>query len=262
MLRLYSKSGSVVAPIRRRWRVADLTEETTMTDPENPLARWSRRKSDARAGEGDGGAASHDNDASVFRPGGTLPSARPPSFDLTSLPTIASISAETDLRAFLGRGVPPELTVAALRRAWSADPTIRDFIGLSENSWDFNAPGGIPGFGALEPGEIQRLLARLIGGDEVNEGAPASAAPLPSDGAMAQETECAASLELPQDVPSDDMDTHSAQNTPEDPGPARIASADSVDAATSKARPAVDRDVQTPSQRPRHGGALPRFDAI
>jgi hypothetical protein len=234
-----------------------------MTGPENLLARWSRRKSDAREGEGDAGPASHDNDAGVSSPGGTLPGDGPPPFDLTGLPTIESISAETDLRAFLGRGVPPELTVAALRRAWSADPAIRDFIGLSENSWDFNAPGGIPGFGALEPEEIQRLLARLIGGDEVKEGvAPASAAPLPSDGAMAQGTECAASVELPQDVPADDMDSHSAQNTPEDPGPAQIASADSVDAATSKARPADDRDVQTPSQRPRHGGALPRFDAI
>jgi hypothetical protein len=232
-----------------------------MTSPENLLARWSRRKSDARAGEGDAGSASRDNDAGVSSPGGTLPSARLPSFDLTSLPTIASISAETDLRAFLGPGVPPELTVAALRRAWSADPTIRDFIGLSENSWDFNAPGGIPGFGTLEPEEIRRLLAQLIGGDEVNEGvAPASAAPLPSDEVMPQATVCAASSELAQDVPAND--SHSAQNTPEDRRPPQIAPADSVDVATSKARPADDRDVQTSSQRPRHGGALPRFDAI
>ena len=234
-----------------------------MTSPENLLARWSRRKNDARAGEGDAGPASRDNDAGVSSPGGTLPGDGPPLFDFTSLPTIESISAETDLRAFLGRGVPPELTVAALRRAWSADPAIRDFIGLSENSWDFNAPGGILGFGALDPEEIQRLLAQLMGGDEVNEGAaPASAVPLSSEQATSRPTECAASLELLQDVPANDMDSHSAQNSPQDPGPAQIASADSVDAATSKARPADDRDVQTPSQRPRHGGALPRFDVI
>jgi hypothetical protein len=36
-----------------------------------------------------------------------------------------------------------------LRRAWLADPAIRDFIGLSENSCDFNAPDGVPGFGSL-----------------------------------------------------------------------------------------------------------------
>jgi hypothetical protein len=58
------------------------------------------------------------------------------------------------------------LTRAALRRAWSADPTIRDFIGLSENSWDFNAPGGVPGFGSLKAEDARRLLARVMGGTE------------------------------------------------------------------------------------------------
>jgi hypothetical protein len=35
------------------------------------------------------------------------------------LPSIESIVAESDVRAFLAPGVPPELTRAALRRAWS-----------------------------------------------------------------------------------------------------------------------------------------------
>ena len=61
---------------------------------------------------------------------------------------------------------PADLTRAALRRAWSADPTIRDFIGLSENSWDFNAPGGVPGFGSLKAEDARRLLARVMGGTE------------------------------------------------------------------------------------------------
>ena len=37
-----------------------------------------------------------------------------------------SITAATDIRAFLAPGVPAELTRAALRRAWTADPAIRD----------------------------------------------------------------------------------------------------------------------------------------
>jgi 6-methylsalicylate decarboxylase len=45
------------------------------------------------------------------------------------------------IRAFLRPGVPAELARAALRRAWVADPAIRDFIGLAESSRDFNAPG-------------------------------------------------------------------------------------------------------------------------
>jgi hypothetical protein len=51
---------------------------------------------------------------------------------------------------------------AALRRAWSVDPAIRTFIGLSENSWDFNAAGGVPGFSSLTAEDARRLLARAM----------------------------------------------------------------------------------------------------
>ena len=228
-----------------------------MTDPENVLARWSRRKSDARASEGDAGSARHDSDAFATRSGATQPSDISPPLDLASLPTLDSISGKTDLRAFLGKGVPAELTVAALRRGWSADPAIRDFIGLSENSWNFNDPGGIPGFGTLEPEEIQRLLTQLTGADETNGAAtPASAAPLSSKQATSQPTECDAGSELPQDISDNDMDSHLAQNI------VQIAPAGGVDAATSKTRPTQDREVRTPSHRNGHGGALPRFDVI
>jgi hypothetical protein len=55
-----------------------------------------------------------------------------------ALPPIESIGDKSDIRGFLAPGVPVELTRAALRHAWVADPTIHDFVGLSENSWDFN----------------------------------------------------------------------------------------------------------------------------
>ena len=64
-------------------------------------------------------------------------------FDMSSLPPIDSIVATTDIRPFLAPGVPAELTRAALQKAWRSDPAIRDFIGLSENSWDFNDPNGM-----------------------------------------------------------------------------------------------------------------------
>ena len=234
-----------------------------MTGPENLLTRWSRRKSEARTGEGDASNAPHDSEAFATRSGVTQPSDVPPPFDLASLPTLDSISGKTSLRAFFDKGVPAELTVAALRRGWSADPAIRDFIGLSENSWDFNDPGGIPGFGALEPEEIQRLLAQLTGADEMNEvAAPASAALSPSEQATSHPTECGAGSELPLDISDNDVDSHSAQNAPQDSTPVQMASADSVDAMTSKPRPTQDRDVRTPSHRRGHGGALPRFDVV
>jgi hypothetical protein len=40
------------------------------------------------------------------------------------------------------------MTRAALRRAWLTDPAIHDFIGLSENSWDFNSPRDASRFGS------------------------------------------------------------------------------------------------------------------
>jgi hypothetical protein len=84
--------------------------------------------------------------------------------DLTKLPPVESITAATDIRPFLARGVPPELTRAALRRAWAADPAIRDFIGLAENAWDFNAPDAMEGFGPLElTDELRREIAAMVG---------------------------------------------------------------------------------------------------
>jgi hypothetical protein len=84
--------------------------------------------------------------------------------DLTKLPPIESITAATDIRPYLARGVPPELTRAALRRAWAADPAIRDFIGLAENAWDFNAPDAMEGFGPLElTDELRREIAAMVG---------------------------------------------------------------------------------------------------
>jgi hypothetical protein len=87
-----------------------------------------------------------------------------PAFDPASLPAIESITAETDIRAFFAAGVPVELTRAALRRAWTSDPKIRDFVGLADYDWDFNAPGSMAGFGPLEGADALRAeMARLLG---------------------------------------------------------------------------------------------------
>jgi hypothetical protein len=84
-------------------------------------------------------------------------------FDAANLPPVESIGTGSNIRPFLASGVRPDLTRAALRRAWSTDQAIRDFVGLSENSWDFNAPDGVPGFGSLTTGDSRRLLARMTG---------------------------------------------------------------------------------------------------
>ena len=143
-----------------------------MSESERFLSRWARRKHEAAkpaaAREADDAPATADaapqGDARAAPSVPKSETGEPATFDPASLPPLDSIVAGTDIRAFLARGVPAELTRAALRRAWAADPAIRDFIGLSENSWDFTAPEGVPGFGPMRPSDnMHELLARVGG---------------------------------------------------------------------------------------------------
>ena len=146
-----------------------------VTEPENFLERWSKRKiterdrSTADQMTADKKTAddrsSRDDQASAIVPprsDATAPPRSDETFDLTQLPSIDSIGASTDVTAFLRPGVPSELTRAALRRAWSSDPAIRDFVGLVENGWDFNDPSAMSGFGPISPEEVARLTAQII----------------------------------------------------------------------------------------------------
>jgi uncharacterized protein DUF3306 len=93
-----------------------------------------------------------------------------PPFDPAQLPPLDSIGADTDITAFLRRDVPPDLTRAALRRAWTSDPAIKNFVGLVENGWDFNDPSAMSGFGPISAEEVARLAGKLI--EALPEAAP------------------------------------------------------------------------------------------
>jgi hypothetical protein len=133
----------------------------------NLLRRWSRRKREAETRGADDteprlreGTAI---DASAASRASPQNEADLPPFDPAILPPIESITVASDIRAFLAPGVPEELTRAALRRVWISDPTIRDFVGIAENQWDFTCSDGVPGFGSLElTPELRRMVARLI----------------------------------------------------------------------------------------------------
>ncbi|MET0277415.1 MAG: DUF3306 domain-containing protein [Pseudorhodoplanes sp.] len=143
-----------------------------MTEKEDFLSRWSRRKQEVaretkppRSDEAT--EAANPLDATATGKGQTSfapdAEAAEPLFDLTKLPSLDSIGPGTDIRIFMQPGVPASLSRAALRRAWSADPAIRDFIGLSENSWDFTKPESIPGFGPLLPiDDVKQLLSQVL----------------------------------------------------------------------------------------------------
>ncbi|WP_372618965.1 DUF3306 domain-containing protein [Falsiroseomonas sp.] len=159
----------------------------TAEDAEGFLSRWSRRKrgaaeepvlppEQAEGAQPDGpdplAAAHPPAERQVSRAACPIPNL--PEIDLASLPAIDDLTAESDFSLFLRPGVPPLLRDAALRRMWSLDPAIRDYIGPVEYQWDFNAPGGLPlGFADALAGDVKELLAQAIGQrDEPVEAAP------------------------------------------------------------------------------------------
>jgi hypothetical protein len=146
-----------------------------MTAPENFVSRWARLKSESNTEPKTELVGNGSQLEAVASAGPETSSVQQPSemadepFDPASLPSIETITVDTDIRGFLQSRVPDVLTRAALRRAWASDPAIRDFIGIAENQWDFNDPTAMPGFGPLrDTDNVQALLAQALdGGDKL-----------------------------------------------------------------------------------------------
>lgn len=195
------------------------------------LARWSRRKLGSKPNAPPAEIAGPADEAAVPPPAAKAE----PDVDLGSLPSIDAIAAGTDITAFLRKGVPQELMHAALRRAWTADPAIRDFVGLAENAWDFNDPNAMPGFGPLDcsQAELAAWVDRIVGGLR---------------NAVEASSDTPTQLRESADVPKADV-VHSAVLTEFDQAAhteiaAPVASQPTTEAATVRRRA--------------HGGALPR----
>src|SRR5688572_23193869 len=166
-----SSSASATARIRSRSPAGEAMV-ITMTE-EDFLKRWARRKREVAEAEK---SAPPEAEAREQAPSpeqaasGEAARKSEAEFDPASLPPIESITAVSDVTAFLRAGVPVELTRAALRRVWTADPAIRDFVGLAENAWDFTDPTAMPGFGPLESTEeVRRMIAQVI--DQIGQAA-------------------------------------------------------------------------------------------
>jgi hypothetical protein len=247
-----------------------------MTDrddsPKGFLERWSRKKIDSEREAPDAPAqprttdvAPPDEPGAPERPAADdakAPVEAPPKpeFDLASLPSLDSITAATDIRAFLGPGVPKELARAALRRAWSADPAIRDFKGLAENDWDFTDPTAMPGFGALPPGtDITKMLANIFGEGE-KPADPNSAASPPAGPPEADKSDeiapAATQVEAAPAAASEDDPT-----TPKPPaGGQQVAGSDFVHRSNNTASHNSNSDDEKGEHKNRrqHGSALPQ----
>lgn len=207
-----------------------------MTVPESPLSRWSRLKRETISrGQPDTG---HDDPLPSAEPATTEPEAGLDQglADPLDLPSIDAITFDTDIRAFLSSRVPAELTRAALRRAWTSDPAVRDFIGIAEGQWDFNDPTTIPGFGPLQGNDDISVLLRQAFGQ------PAEFVETIAELPVAEEP---AAPEIVREIGAPDRaDRPGVWNT--------------TTVERAEIDPGAEQDSGAPPKRRAHGGALPR----
>lgn len=193
-------------------------------DPASFLSRWSRLK----RGETDKPTPHEQPEASPAERPSEQPVAEVRAEDL---PSIDDLEIDSDISAFLQKGVPEHLQRLALRKMWTLDPAIRDFIEVAENQYDFNA-GAVPGFGELAPGvDMQRLLAQAIGAEP----------------AKPSQSETDAVRQAAADHPAASMH----QPSPQTPATADVAMQQATELPESCA------EEPAPPRRRRHGGALP-----
>lgn len=128
-------------------------------DGENFLARWSKRKLQART-EPD--AVPPPGDASATASQDTEPTQDEIDAIVARLPRIEDLTPDSSISDFLRKGVPLDLQRAAMRRMWSIDPGIRDFIEVAENQYDWNAVGGCPGYQPLGPGDHSAMIKAVL----------------------------------------------------------------------------------------------------
>jgi hypothetical protein len=243
-----------------------------MSDDESFLTRWSRRKRDVAEGRAVAEPAPPPitpAEGEVERDGDEAASSRPvtdagtsrPLVDLSKLPTIESITAETDISGFLAPGVPAELTRAALRRAWSADTSIRDFIGLVENDWDVLAPAAAGGTQPLVASEaMRRMVGELFSPSPAPDDTTAPRRdPAGSDQSLPVPVESAA-VAVPETAPAEEV-TAASEAPSERPTGQSVADSGHPDAARQ-----IDIAVQDDGEQSRpsgvavrrgHGRALP-----
>ncbi len=231
-----------------------------MTDPENFLSRWSRRKLDVskEAAVDPPATEAPGKDRTSGKAPDSAPAPAEPGFDLARLPPIESITSQTDISGFLAPGVPSELTRAALRRAWVSDPKIRNFVGLADYDWDFNAAGSMAGFGPLEMiDEVGKAVGRVVDPDRTAADASSLRDPVPATPKTPQtggETDAGGNRAIADKHTSQDGNGGMIEaETSRRDGP--IGGSQENIAVQDKAE---NNDRPRPSVKHRHGGALPK----
>lgn len=210
-----------------------------MSGDDTFLSRWSKRKREALAQSANAAKASLAEDVET---GGEQPGqGEEEPFDLSLLPDLESLSGDSDIQAFLHKAVPDALRNAALRKVWALDPAVRNYVGEAlDYAYDWNTPGGIPGFGEILSNEqsadfVRNLLARPEADEKVIEHVAAQQNEPPSFASTEDQDE------QKNDIPDNNQQPIEKNDFHNQPG-------EKV-AQTEEALPLI--------RRRRHGGALP-----
>jgi hypothetical protein len=144
------------------------------------LSRWSRRKLQAEKATSTVGitpaeeasSGTPENKARLDgQDAGALPELSVE--ELARLPAVEDLTAASDLTQFLRNGVPKGLRNAALRRMWTLDPAIRDYLSEArEYAYDWNTPDGVPGSGPLLASDNVEAMVRRVIGDHETQPSP------------------------------------------------------------------------------------------
>jgi hypothetical protein len=229
-------------------------------DNEPFLNRWSRQK---RAGVG-----------KPVTPPATLPASPTeliasdePDFDLSKLPNVEDLTADSDVTVFLQKGVPDALKKLALRRMWSLDPSIRDFVEMAENQWDFNAPGGIRGlYQDLPEGtDVSLWLTQATQSvvrtdvDTLHADAPADVPTDVNDENAATQQNALAKFDSENPPPVDPVSVSKISQSPQLDSSTEVRQVADSAKNLNTAEPLfpIGNAPQSPSRSRRHGSALP-----
>jgi len=116
-------------------------------DDQGFLQRWSARKMDARAGTDvdapqiDDAPGGSDVVGDQSDEGEEAAAVVAPPPDMSHLPDVDTLDAESDYTGFLGENVPADLAKMAMRKLWRSDPVLANIDGLNDYDEDFSMVG-------------------------------------------------------------------------------------------------------------------------
>jgi hypothetical protein len=169
--------------------------------------------------------------------------------ELAALPKIEDITAQTDLKQFMRRGVPKALKLAAMRKMWTVNPVISTYLDEARDyAYDWNTPGGVPGSGGtIDLADAARRVERLLSGGKAREAASEDGAVPPGD---RESNPAVSKAEQAHEITVQEIQPALTEECPADK---------TLVLGSEKGRNQTNLQNEPPATKRRHGSALPKI---